>query len=61
MLFQVGPISCCFAADSWPQVLEDSNARKDWGWAHEYDLHAMTLAMLEALAPTAKFMAAKQT
>ncbi|XP_074637506.1 L-threonine 3-dehydrogenase, mitochondrial-like isoform X1 [Acropora palmata] len=48
-------------ADSWPQVLEDSNARKDWGWAHEYDLHAMTLAMLEALAPTAKFMAAKQT
>ena len=46
------------SADSWPQVLEDSNARKDWEWAHEYDLNAMTLAMLEALAPTAKFTAA---
>jgi len=45
-------------ADSWPQVLEDSNARRDWGWTHEYDLSAMTLAMLEALAPTAKFKAA---
>lgn len=41
-------------ADSWPQVLEDSNARKDWGWQHEYDLSAMTIAMLEALAPTVK-------
>lgn len=45
------------AADSWPQVLEDSNARKDWDWTHEYDLHGMTSAMLEALAPTAKFTA----
>lgn len=48
-------------ADSWPQVLDDKNARRDWGWAHEYDLRAMTLAMLEALAPTAKFTAAKLT
>ncbi|KAM7449543.1 hypothetical protein ABFA07_002674 [Porites harrisoni] len=45
-------------ADSWPQVLEDSNARKDWGWQHEYDLNAMTIAMLEALAPTVKSSAA---
>ena len=25
-------------ADSWPQVFEDSNARKDWGWTHHFDL-----------------------
>ena len=45
---------CSFAADSWPQVLEDSNARKDWNWHHVYDLPAMTSAMLEALAPKGK-------
>ena len=49
---------CSFAADSWPQVLEDSNARKDWDWRHEYDLQAMTTAMLEALAPKGKVSAA---
>lgn len=52
------PLTDFLLADSWPQVLEDSNARNDWAWAHEYDLNAMTLAMLEALAPTAKFTAA---
>lgn len=49
-----------FVADSWPQVLEDSNARKDWSWRHEYDLNAMTAAMLEALAPTGKVTARVQ-
>ena len=39
------------SADSWPQVLDDNNARQDWGWQHEYNLTAMTTAMLEALAP----------
>ncbi|MCR9163929.1 MAG: NAD-dependent epimerase/dehydratase family protein [Nannocystaceae bacterium] len=28
--------------DSWPRVLDDSNARNDWGWAPDYDLGAMT-------------------
>ncbi len=37
-------------ADSWPQSIDDSNARKDWGWAHEYDLAEMTKIMLENLA-----------
>lgn len=44
-------------ADNWPQVLEDSNARKDWNWQHVYDLPAMTSAMLEALAPKGKISA----
>ncbi len=36
-------------ADSWPQSIDDSVARKDWGWKHEYDLPAMTRDMLQNL------------
>lgn len=33
-------------ADSWPQSIDDSIARKDWGWKPEYDIEAMTRDML---------------
>jgi len=36
-------------ANSWPQSIDDSVARKDWGWKHEYDLAHMTKDMLENL------------
>jgi nucleoside-diphosphate-sugar epimerase len=36
-------------ADSWPQSIDDSIARKDWGWKEEYDLAGMTKDMLENL------------
>ena len=36
-------------ADSWPQSIDDSVARNDWGWKEEYDLAAMTNDMLENL------------
>ena len=36
-------------ADSWPMSLDDSAARKDWGWEPEYDLEGMTKDMLENL------------
>lgn len=29
-------------ADSWPQSIDDSIARRDWGWKAEYDLPRMT-------------------
>lgn len=29
-------------ADSWPRVIDDSVARKDWGWEHKFDLSLMT-------------------
>lgn len=36
-------------ADSWPQSIEDSKAREDWGWKHSYDLKMMTEEMLSKL------------
>lgn len=36
-------------ADSWPKSIDDSVARKDWGWKHEYDLNKMTKIMLEEI------------
>lgn len=37
-------------ADSWPASIDDSSARKDWGWKHEFDLQEMTNVMLENLS-----------
>lgn len=36
-------------ANSWPQSIDDSVARHDWGWQPEYDLARMTKDMLENL------------
>jgi nucleoside-diphosphate-sugar epimerase len=33
-------------ADSWPQSIDDSVARKDWGWKNDFDLKKMTEDML---------------
>jgi nucleoside-diphosphate-sugar epimerase len=36
-------------ADSWPKSIDDSSARKDWGWKHAFDLSAMTEEILQHL------------
>ena len=36
-------------ASTWPQSIDDSEARKDWGWKEDYGLDAMTNDMLEYL------------
>lgn len=36
-------------ADSWPDRLDDSEARAQWGWRPRYDLPSMVKAMLAAL------------
>jgi len=50
---KVKGFSCSYApdhrqkiADSWPQSIDDSVARKDWNWKHEYDLDNMADDML---------------
>ena len=36
-------------ADSWPASIDDSRARDDWNWKHEFDLEMITVEMLENL------------
>ena len=36
-------------ADSWPKSIDDSEARKQWGWKVEYDLAKITADMIENL------------
>lgn len=41
--------NACFfirIADSWPMNFDDSNARNDWGWKHDYDLPELVQTML---------------
>jgi nucleoside-diphosphate-sugar epimerase len=37
-------------ADSWPNSMDDSAAREEWGWKPDYDLDAMTRDMIEKLS-----------
>ena len=36
-------------ADSWPSKIDDSAAREDWGWSHDFDIAALTEAMLSGV------------
>jgi nucleoside-diphosphate-sugar epimerase len=36
-------------AESWTESIDDTEARKDWGWKPEYDLPSMTTEMLKQL------------
>ncbi|MEE8192932.1 MAG: L-threonine 3-dehydrogenase [Gemmatimonadales bacterium] len=36
-------------ADSWPNSIDDTEAREEWGWSPSYDLESMTSDMLEQL------------
>ena len=36
-------------ANSWPASIDDSSARTDWNWKHQFDLSSMTTDMLENL------------
>ncbi|XP_058144020.1 L-threonine 3-dehydrogenase, mitochondrial-like isoform X2 [Dasypus novemcinctus] len=41
-------------ADSWPMNFDDSNARKDWGWKHDFDLPELVTTMLLCGRPDAR-------
>lgn len=43
--YDVDPVRQAIA-DSWPMDFDDSNARKDWGWKHDYDLPELVQTML---------------
>jgi nucleoside-diphosphate-sugar epimerase len=37
-------------ADSWPRSIDDSRARRDWGWKNDYNLSRMTKIMFKQLS-----------
>ena len=41
-------------ADSWPQSIDDQQARQDWNWQPQFDLARMTTDMLSHLAEMLK-------
>ena len=53
MDYDVDPIRQAIA-DSWPNSMDDSAAREEWGWNPKYDLTAMTKDMIEKLSKKLK-------
>ncbi len=39
-------------ADSWPAEIDDTEARRDWGWRHEWELKDIVRDMLDKLTVT---------
>ncbi|XP_054843999.1 L-threonine 3-dehydrogenase, mitochondrial-like isoform X2 [Eublepharis macularius] len=47
--YSVDPVRQAIA-DSWPMVFDDNNARRDWGWKHDYDLPDLVTTMFSFLS-----------
>lgn len=47
--YEIDEVKQCIA-DSWPNKMDDSAARQEWGWKPEYDLASMTQDMLQVLS-----------
>jgi nucleoside-diphosphate-sugar epimerase len=47
--YRVDPIRQAIA-ESWPNSIDDSAARQEWGWQPDYSLEAMTRDMLANLS-----------
>lgn len=48
MTYKVDPLRQAIA-ESWPNSIDDTCAREEWGWKPEYDLKTMTKDMIEKL------------
>lgn len=46
--YDVDPVRQAIA-DSWPNSIDDSAAKEEWGWNPEYNLNSMTKDLLEKL------------
>ena len=49
MVYEVDPLKQSIA-ESWPDRMDDTCARREWGWAPVYDIRSMTTDMLEKLS-----------
>lgn len=48
MVYEIDPVKDHISA-GWPNFMDDSAARSEWGWKPEWDMERMTKDMLEAL------------
>jgi len=48
MVYDIDPLKQAIA-ESWPDLMDDSCARQEWDWQHQYNLTDMTKDMLEKL------------
>ena len=48
MRYEVDPVRQAIA-DSWPNKMDDTCARKEWGWSPSYNLKSMTRDMIKHL------------
>ena len=53
MDYKVDPMRQAIA-ETWPNNMDDSAAREEWGWKPEYNLEAMTKDMIEKLSQKLK-------
>ncbi len=53
MDYNIDPVKQAIA-DSWPNNMDDSAAREEWGWKPEYKLPEMTKDMIEVLSKKLK-------
>jgi nucleoside-diphosphate-sugar epimerase len=51
--YEIDPVRQAIA-DSWPNYMDDSAARAEWGWKPEYDLPRMTKDMMDVLTKKLK-------
>lgn len=49
MRYEVDPVRQAIA-DSWPRSMDDSVARREWGWEPHFDMDAMVSGMLDKLS-----------
>ena len=48
MVYDVDPVKQGIA-DSWPNSMDDSAARKEWGWNPKWNLQDMTVDMIKVI------------
>ena len=48
MRYEVDPVRQAIA-DSWPDKMDDSCARREWGWTPHYGLAGMSADMIKNL------------
>ncbi|MEO0242940.1 MAG: L-threonine 3-dehydrogenase, partial [candidate division WOR-3 bacterium] len=51
--YEIDPVRQAIA-DSWPDSLDDSCAREEWGWKPDYDFSMMVKDMIEKLSAKLK-------